>query len=93
MYFGLLERSDRLESELVSSLLNQRTQAPRRDHTPVVPIFVGTKVVEAERQLAMRTLDAYSGDRQAAAKALGIPLDRLSELLDEGLTHSAVPSA
>ncbi len=89
----LLERSDRLESELVSSLLNQRTQAPRRDHTPVVPIFVGTKVVEAERQLAMRTLDAYSGDRQAAAKALGIPLDRLSELLDEGLTHSAVPSA
>jgi DNA-binding NtrC family response regulator len=89
----LLERSDRLEPDLVGSLLNQRAQGPRRDQTPVVPILVGTKVVEAERQLAMRTVEAYSGDRQAAARALGIPMERLAELLDDGGARHLAPSA
>jgi DNA-binding NtrC family response regulator len=48
---------------------------------PVVPIAVGTKVEEAERQLAMRTLEAYAGDRVAACAALGVDLARLDELL------------
>ena len=85
----LLERSERLEPELLNRLLTERPQrvgaaapapAPStisrfigRDDptppspfalpipTPVVPIAVGTKVEEAERQLALRTLEAYAG--------------------------------
>jgi DNA-binding NtrC family response regulator len=89
----LLERTDRLQPELVGSLIQQRIAPQRRDPTPVVPIMVGTKVAEAEKQLALRTLEAYQGDRQAAAQALGIPMDRLAELLDEALPRPAAPSA
>jgi DNA-binding NtrC family response regulator len=88
----LLERTDRLEAEGVMSLLAGR--APRRDPTPVVPILVGTKVAEAERQLAARTLEAYAGDRRAAAEALGIDVGRLAELLGEASPEAPVaPSA
>jgi hypothetical protein len=48
---------------------------------PVVPIAVGTKVEEAERQLAIRTLEAYAGDRVATYAALGVDQARLEELL------------
>jgi DNA-binding NtrC family response regulator len=102
----LLERSERLEPELVNRLLTERplrtapmaTPAPsgitrfigREDQTPpfalpvpppVVPIAVGTKVEEAERQLAVRTLEAYAGDRVAACAALGVDSARLDELI------------
>jgi DNA-binding NtrC family response regulator len=88
----LLERAERLEAQGVQLLLSERP--PRRDPTPVVPILVGTKVAEAERQLAARTLEAYSGDREAAAHALGVDLDRLAELLGEAPPPShATPSA
>ncbi|HEY7955908.1 MAG TPA: sigma-54 dependent transcriptional regulator, partial [Polyangia bacterium] len=86
----LLEKSDRLDPQVVSALLQQRTQ--RRDQTPVVPILVGTKVVEAERQLAERTLEAYHGDRAAAAHALGVGVERLAELLGESVPHPIAPS-
>src|SRR6185503_18639519 len=86
----LLEKSDRLDPQVVSSLLQQRTQ--RRDQTPVVPILVGTKVVEAERQLAERTLEAYRGDRAAAAHALGVGVERRAELLGEAVPHPIAPS-
>jgi DNA-binding NtrC family response regulator len=56
----------------------------------VVPITVGTKVEEAERQLALRTLEAYAGDRVAACAALGVDLARLDELL--GPAPSAQPA-
>jgi DNA-binding NtrC family response regulator len=80
----LLTKGDRLEPELVSGLIAQRQT--RKTPTPaatVVPIAVGTKVVEAERQLAARTLEAYAGDRSAAAAALGVDLSRLAQLLGE----------
>ena len=47
----------------------------------VVPIAIGTKVEDAERQLAMRTLEAYAGDRVAACAALGVDAARLEELI------------
>ena len=56
---------------------------------PVVPIAVGTKVEDAERQLAMRTLEAYAGDRVAACAALGVDLARLDELLGAAIRSSA----
>ena len=100
----LLERSERLEPELINRLLIDRPQrlSPmptpiaeiarfigRDDQAgsyalprpaPVVPIAVGTKVEEAERQLALRTLEAYAGDRVAACAALGVDSARLEEL-------------
>jgi DNA-binding NtrC family response regulator len=75
----LLERSDRLESELVTRILAERPV--RRERPSVIPIVVGTKVAEAERQLAVRTLEAFAGDRRAAAEALGIDEARLVEIL------------
>ena len=116
----LLERSERLEPELVNRLLTDRparpvappTPAPstsvarfigRDDQTPtgfplpvppqVVPIAVGTKVEDAERQLALRTLEAYAGDRVAACAALGVDAARLDELIGAalGTAQPAVP--
>jgi DNA-binding NtrC family response regulator len=112
----LLERSERLEPELVNRLLTERPQrvSPatpppssssiaryigRDDATPpfalpipapVVPIAVGTKVEDAERQLALRTLEAYAGDRVAACAALGVDSARLDELLGGG--HEPQPA-
>jgi DNA-binding NtrC family response regulator len=88
----LLEKSDHLDPELTAALLHQRSQPPRRDQTPVVPMLVGTRVAEAERQLALRTVEAYQGDRTAAARALGIGVDRLTELLDSGAPAAAPPT-
>jgi DNA-binding NtrC family response regulator len=83
----LVARGDRLDPELVSGLLAARPVTPPAQRgatpTPVVPILVGTKVAEAERQLALRTLEAYAGDRLAAAEALGVDLRRLDELVGE----------
>jgi len=86
----LLAKGDRLEPELVTGLLAQRqtrkTPLPSAAAVPspsVVPIAVGTKVAEAERQLAARTLEAYAGDRAATAAALGVDLLRLAQLLGE----------
>jgi transcriptional regulator with GAF, ATPase, and Fis domain len=115
----LLERSERLEPELINRLLTDRparpapppTPAPsstgtrfigRDDQTPpfalpvpapVVPIAVGTKVEDAERQLALRTLEAYAGDRVAACAALGVDSARLDELIGAAAGHAqpAVP--
>jgi DNA-binding NtrC family response regulator len=114
----LLERSERLEPELVNRLLTDRparpaptpTPAPsvaryigRDDQTPtgltlptpppVVPIAVGTKVEDAERQLALRTLEAYAGDRVATCAALGVDAARLDELIGAALGNAqpAVP--
>jgi DNA-binding NtrC family response regulator len=83
----LLEKSDRLDPETTSSLLNQRLSSVKRDAPPVVPILVGTKVAEAERQLAIHTVEAYRGDREAAARALGIGLQRLAELLGDSTSQ------
>jgi hypothetical protein len=58
---------------------------------PVVPIVVGTKVEDAERQLAMRTLEAYAGDREATCAALGVDPTRLDEILNGLSTQTAVP--
>jgi hypothetical protein len=58
---------------------------------PVVPIAVGTKVEDAERQLALRTLEAYAGDRVAACAALGVDAARLEELVG-GALGSAQPA-
>jgi hypothetical protein len=55
-----------------------------------VPIAVGTKVEDAERQLAMRTLEAYAGDRVAACAALGVDSARLDELVGGG--HESQPA-
>jgi DNA-binding NtrC family response regulator len=82
----LVAKSDKLEPDLVCSLLASRPVSPpslRGVNTPVVPILVGTKVAEAERQLALRTLEAFAGDRLAAAEALGVDLHRLDELVGE----------
>ncbi|MGZ3428804.1 MAG: AAA-type ATPase lid domain-containing protein, partial [Polyangia bacterium] len=113
----LLERSERLEPELINRLLVDRPQRPqpmptpapsgihrfigREDQTgpfalggpaPVVPIAVGTKVEEAERQLAIRTLEAYAGDRVAACAALGVDSARLDELIANSPAQPAVPN-
>jgi len=58
---------------------------------PVVPIAVGTKVEDAERQLALRTLEAYAGDRVAACAALGVDAARLEELVGGSYAQPAVP--
>jgi len=60
---------------------------------PVVPIAVGTKVEDAERQLALRTLEAYAGDRVATCAALGVDSARLDELIGgaHGDAQPAVP--
>jgi len=88
----LLERSDRLDADGVQLLLAGRP--PRKDVTPVVPILVGTKVAEAERQLAVRTVEAFAGNREAAAEALGIDIHRLAELLGDARAEApAAPSA
>jgi DNA-binding NtrC family response regulator len=58
----------------------------------VVPITVGTKVEDAERQLALRTLEAYQGDRVAACAALGVDLARLEELVGMALAQPAIPN-
>jgi DNA-binding NtrC family response regulator len=81
----LVGKTDRLEPELVAGLVAARPSSPLagRAHPPVVPILIGTKVVEAERQLALRTLEAFHGDRLAAAAALGVEPRRLDELVGE----------
>jgi DNA-binding NtrC family response regulator len=83
----LVTKGDRLEPELVAGLLAARPVTPPAQRgatpTPVVPILVGTKVAEAERQLALRTLEAYAGDRLATAEALGVDLRRLDELVGD----------
>jgi two-component system, NtrC family, response regulator AtoC len=84
----LLERGERLEADSVALLLRERPS--RRETTSVVPILVGTKVVEAERQLARRTLEAYAGDRVAAAAALGIDMSRLAELVDDPMPAAPI---
>ncbi|MGZ3442577.1 MAG: hypothetical protein ACXVDD_23815, partial [Polyangia bacterium] len=56
------------------------------------PLAVGTKVEEAERQLAMRTLEAYAGDRVAACAALGVDSARLDELIANSPAQPAVPN-
>ena len=38
---------------------------------------VGTSIDDAERRLILATLDAYAGDKERAAKALGISLKTL----------------
>jgi DNA-binding NtrC family response regulator len=70
----------------------------RGDATPVplaprsvVPIAVGTKVEDAERQLALRTLEAYAGDRVAACEALGVDAARLDQLVGGAAAQPAVP--
>ncbi len=57
----------------------------------VVPITVGTKVEEAERQLALRTLEAYAGDRVATCEALGVDAARLDQLVGSAAAQPAVP--
>jgi DNA-binding NtrC family response regulator len=93
----LLAKGDRLEPELVSGLLAQRqarkTPVPMPTPPSVVPIAVGTKVAEAERQLAVRTLEAYAGDREATAAALGVDLVRLAQLLGEADSEPAASSS
>jgi DNA-binding NtrC family response regulator len=75
----LLARGDLLGPAELAQLLAER---PRR-HTPVVvPIAVGTTVADAQRLLARSTLDVYRGDRPRAAAALGVPMERLADLLD-----------
>jgi DNA-binding NtrC family response regulator len=59
--------------------------------TPVIPIAVGTRVEDAERQLALRTLEAYAGDRIAACAALGVDSARLDEILGGHAAQHAVP--
>jgi DNA-binding NtrC family response regulator len=109
----LLERSERLEPELINRLLLER---PTRTNmtsglgtpptharfdqtpmgmslplpTPVIPIAVGTRVEDAERQLALRTLEAYGGDRIATCAALGVDSARLDEIIGHAAQH-AVP--
>jgi DNA-binding NtrC family response regulator len=96
----LLERSERLDPDLINRLLVERptrtnmisgvrtpqsharldatpTGVPLPLPTPVIPIAIGTKVEDAERQLAMRTLEAYAGDRIATCAALGVDSARL----------------
>ncbi len=75
----LLSTGDVLEPNEVRQLLAER---PRRLTPPVVPITVGTKVADAERILARSTLAAYRGDRAQTAAALGVPMERLADLLD-----------
>lgn len=36
-----------------------------------------TAMARLSRELVLRTIDAYDGDRGAAARALGIPLEQL----------------
>ena len=91
----LVTRTDGLQPDLVTGLLASRPPASpawRGVATPVVPILVGTKVAEAERQLALRTLEAFAGDRLAAAAALGVDLRRLDELVGDGVAAN-VPQA
>jgi DNA-binding NtrC family response regulator len=91
----LVANSDKLEPDLVAGLLAPRSVAPpslRGQSTPIVPILVGTKVVEAERQLAIRTLEAFAGDRLAAAQALGVDLHRLDELVGEAAGAPSSPA-
>jgi DNA-binding NtrC family response regulator len=76
----LLAQGDVIEPELMKILLTER---PRRVTPAMVPIAVGTSMVEAERMLARRTLAALGGNREQAASALGIGLDRLADLLQE----------
>jgi DNA-binding NtrC family response regulator len=85
----LFERTERLEPDLLTRILQERPM--RKDPTPVVPIMVGTKFAEVERQLAERTLQVYAGDRRAAAAALGVDVARLEELLSTD-TPLATPS-
>jgi DNA-binding NtrC family response regulator len=96
----LLERSERLEPELINRLLTERPARPsvtpttgsfRPDQAQVVPIAVGTKVEDAERQLAIRTLEAYAGDRIATCAALGVDLARLDQLLGLNAAQPAIP--
>src|SRR5262249_15941091 len=58
----------------------------------VVPITVGTKVEEAERQLALRTLQPSAGDRAPPRAALRADPPRLDDLLGPPpAAHPAVP--
>jgi DNA-binding NtrC family response regulator len=74
-----------------ASRLDQTPVAPLPLPTPVIPIAVGTRVEDAERQLALRTLEAYAGDRIAACAALGVDSARLDEILGGHAAQHAVP--
>ena len=74
----LVAPGDLLEADLLRQILRER---PRRFTASVVPITVGTNINEAARILARRTLEAYRGDRQQTASALGVGLDRLDDIL------------
>jgi len=77
----LLERGDVIEPDSMRGLMAER---PRRIPSVVVPIAVGTKVEEAEKTLARRTLEVYGGNRELAAQVLGVDQDRLNSLLSLG---------
>jgi DNA-binding NtrC family response regulator len=79
----LIASGDSLEADLVRQLLAERPQRVNPITVPSVPILIGTKVAEAERILARRTLAAYGGDRGRAASALGIDVSRLAQLIEE----------
>jgi DNA-binding NtrC family response regulator len=87
----LLDRPTRtsITPSSVSLRVDQTPTMPLPVPTPVVPIAVGTKVEDAERQLAMRTLEAYAGDRIATCAALGVDLARLDEILGGGAQPAA----
>ena len=74
----LIARGDVLDAELMRTLLHDR---PRRPSPMMVPIIVGTKVADVEKELARRTVEAYRGDHRLAADALGVDLARLQQLL------------
>ena len=74
----LIAKGDVLDADVMRSLLRDR---PRRPSPLIVPIPVGTRVADVEKELVRRTLDAYHGDRKQAAEALGVDLDRLAQLL------------
>jgi DNA-binding NtrC family response regulator len=78
---ALIEREDVIGPSAMRQLLGER---PRRTESVMVPIAVGTKVVEAERTLARRTLEVFGGNREQAAQALGVGLERLDSILSTG---------
>ena len=58
---------------------------------PSVQVSVGTSAADAERQLIMKTLAHYDGDKQKTAEVLGISVktlyNRLNEYKKEGVTE------
>jgi len=68
----VMAQSDEVTEEAILPNITGAVRMGARDQAGGVFIPVGTSMAEVERSVLLRTLDHFGGDKEAAARALGI---------------------